>query len=147
MAEHLSFFWTFSVRHINDRHVPGWSLLNRWKPILGFVKPPLSAWWRLMSDVPPIGRREKEHHDWQQAVGEAEHFIRHLCPPNGIVCDPFTGSGTTLVAAKRLGRRFIGFEINPRTAKIARARLAQTEVDSAAVAVDKISDCAGEQVA
>jgi len=34
------------------------------------------------------------------------------CPPNGIVLDPFSGSGTTAVVAMQQGRRFIGFEIN-----------------------------------
>ena len=42
-----------------------------------------------------------------------------------IVWDPFLGSGTTAVACKQLGRRFIGIEINPDYCKIAEQRLAQ----------------------
>lgn len=45
------------------------------------------------------------------------------CPRDGLVLDPFAGSGTTGVVAKRLGRRFIGFEPNHRYAEIARARI------------------------
>jgi len=41
----------------------------------------------------------------------------------GIVLDPFTGSGTTLLVAKNLKRNFIGFELNPKYIKIAEMRL------------------------
>ena len=35
------------------------------------------------------------------------------CPEGGIVLDPFCGRGTKLVVAKKLGRNYLGFEINP----------------------------------
>jgi DNA modification methylase len=41
--------------------------------------------------------------------------------------DPFAGSGTTLVAAKKLGRHFLGFEISPEYCAIARKRIAAVE--------------------
>jgi len=44
--------------------------------------------------------------------------------PGDLVLDPFMGSGTTGVAAKRMGRRFAGCEINPEYFRIARDRLA-----------------------
>lgn len=46
------------------------------------------------------------------------------CPPDGTVLDPFAGSGTTGVTAKRLGRRFIGIEISPVYCKLAEERIA-----------------------
>lgn len=45
------------------------------------------------------------------------------CPQGGIVLDPFLGSGTTAVVAQRLGRRYIGIELNPEYVKIAKSRL------------------------
>jgi DNA modification methylase len=42
-----------------------------------------------------------------------------------LVLDPFTGSGTTAVAAKTLGRKYIGFEINTEYVEIANNRLAE----------------------
>lgn len=45
------------------------------------------------------------------------------CPKGGVVLDPFTGSGTVGVVAERLGRKFIGFELNEEYAAIARKRL------------------------
>jgi site-specific DNA-methyltransferase (adenine-specific) len=50
-------------------------------------------------------------------------LIQYACPPNGIILDPFCGSGTTCVAAKMLGRKYIGIEINAEYCEIARERL------------------------
>jgi site-specific DNA-methyltransferase (cytosine-N4-specific) len=49
--------------------------------------------------------------------------IRAGCPKNGIVLDPFMGSGTTALVARKLGRKFIGVELSPAYARMARARL------------------------
>lgn len=51
------------------------------------------------------------------------------CPEGGVVLDPFTGSGTTGVVAKRMGRNFIGCEINPSYAKMAEARIAAADFE------------------
>lgn len=51
----------------------------------------------------------------------------HGLPDGGslVVLDPFTGTGTTAAAAKRLGCRYVGFEVDPRYVEMARARLSQ----------------------
>jgi len=41
----------------------------------------------------------------------ARHCIRNWCPPGGVVCDPYSGSGTTMIAAKLEGRKFVGTEL------------------------------------
>lgn len=57
-------------------------------------------------------------------------FIQCFCPEGGIVLDPFVGSGTTTVAAKNLGRRYIGIDIAPEYCAIAEKRM-QIESSSA----------------
>lgn len=56
-----------------------------------------------------------------------ERPIKAGCPSGGIVLDPFAGSGTTPVVARRLGRRFLGFEANASYARMARRRLRHTD--------------------
>jgi DNA modification methylase len=49
--------------------------------------------------------------------------IKAGCPKGGIVLDPFVGSGTTAVVARKLNRNFIGIELNPDYARLARSRI------------------------
>ena len=49
--------------------------------------------------------------------------IKAGCPENGIVLDPFMGSGTTAVVARKLNRNYVGFELNPEYIKIYEKRL------------------------
>jgi site-specific DNA-methyltransferase (adenine-specific) len=54
----------------------------------------------------------------------AEFFIRSFCPPGGIVCDPFVGSGTTAKEALRLGRCFVGCDLRGSQVELSRRRVA-----------------------
>lgn len=56
-----------------------------------------------------------------------EPMIRAGCPGGGLVLDPFFGAGTTGVVAKRLGRNYIGIELNPEYVAIAQKRLHQLQ--------------------
>lgn len=61
--------------------------------------------------------------------GLAAFFVKAACPPGGIVIDPFAGGGTTIVVARRLGRRAGGFEIHERFVTEARRRIAADEAE------------------
>ena len=69
-------------------------------------------------------------HDWWYHPGTRPlNVMVDLCglaSPESIIIDPFCGSGTTCVAAKKLGRKFIGIELVEKYADIARKRIEQT---------------------
>jgi len=89
-------------------------------------------------NLPTIWLIGSEPHNFQKEVGASvDHFavfpealceipIKFGCPKNGIVLDCFSGSGTALIVAKKLGRNFIGIEISPAYCKIAEERLRGT---------------------
>lgn len=62
-------------------------------------------------------------HQTQKPLALMEVLVRLFSDPGELVLDPFAGSGSTGVAAIRLGRRFLGWELNPEYAGIARGRL------------------------
>lgn len=52
-----------------------------------------------------------------------EFFIRSFCPPGGTVCDPFSGSGTTMAAAIKAGRNGVAFDIRASQVKLTQRRI------------------------
>ena len=66
-------------------------------------------------------------HETQKPLWLMLKLVEAFTEPGELVYDPFCGSGTTGVACLRLGRRFIGHEMQPRYAKVAAERLAAEE--------------------
>jgi len=62
-------------------------------------------------------------HPTQKPVGVLTPLIESFCPRGGLVLDPFAGSASTCVAARSVGRNFIGVEIDPAMHLIAEKRL------------------------
>jgi DNA modification methylase len=84
--------------------------------------------WRhdvIMKDKPePDGF----NHPAQKPVGDVAHLVNHLAPADGVVLDPFMGSGTTGVACMKMGRRFVGIEIDKGYHAIAQRRIAEAQM-------------------
>lgn len=69
--------------------------------------------------------RDGRVHPTQKPEGLMCQIVQQFTDPGDTVLDPFMGSGTTIVAAKRLGRKAIGIEINEAYCEIAARRLSQ----------------------
>jgi len=65
----------------------------------------------------------KRFHPTQKPILLMQKILMDFTNPNDLILDPFCGSGTTCVAAKVLGRRYIGIDISPEYCKIAEDRL------------------------
>ena len=72
-----------------------------------------------------VGREKGNEHPAPMATDLAAHLVTLGSWPDETVIDPFAGSGTTCLAARRLGRSSIGIELDPEYAKLAARRLQQ----------------------
>lgn len=70
-----------------------------------------------------VPQPRKNHHPTVKPIALMRYLCKLITPPNGLVLDPFIGSGTTAIACKQEGFNFIGFEISEEYFKIAEARL------------------------
>lgn len=71
-----------------------------------------TRWWRFdtLSSEPPDKTQHPE--GWTQSQAEAEHYIKLFTLPDDTVLDPMVGTGTTMIAALKLGRNAIGIDID-----------------------------------
>ena len=89
----------------------------------------MGPWSRDCAHSPQNVIREAPVGDGKVHIAEKPEAVMawlvQFAPVGGVVLDPFAGSGTTLVVAKRLGRRAIGIEIQERNCEQAAIRLSQ----------------------
>lgn len=87
-----------------------------------------SNFWDDIS-VPYWSMPENTDHPTQKPEKLIAKLILASCPNGGVVFDPFLGSGTTSVVAKKLGRHYCGIEINEEYALLAEKRLRMADND------------------
>lgn len=77
--------------------------------------------WRFCA--PSKGEKQQGKHPTQKPLGLLEQLLRASCKPGGTALDPFNGSGTTGVAAAKLGLSYVGIELDPEYLALSKRRL------------------------
>lgn len=129
--------FTPGVTHMWKYPAPDWSFcwarpasvqrnglggFNHWELFLIYGRP------KLLIDLvvlPHSGNTEQLDHPCPKPLPLLRSLVERLSDPGDIILDPFMGSGTTLRAAKDLGRKAIGIEIEERYCEVAAKRLSQ----------------------
>ena len=125
LAQYLFDRWTliYLMRHGGSPVVPTVQrrVNSSYKPIVWLTRPEYDG--PVHGDVIEGGPKAKLDHDWEQDVEGAARIVELFSDPGGLVVDPFLCTGTTGVAALRLGRRFVGCDVDDDVLVGARVRL------------------------
>lgn len=123
LSRHLKYHWTLALTYGGSAsYIRNVGVNQTWKPIVVFKV----AKQRLLDDGTDVLRgpgQEKDLHPWQQAEDEAESLVARFSKVGDLVVDPFVGSGTSVVAAARLGRRYVGCDVDPEAVTTTNNRL------------------------
>lgn len=130
LARYLTFRWVGCVSwNEGGNRVHARQVTSRWKPVLIYSKgdwQPRPYWTDfLFSD----GKPEKAFHDWQQNLGDVEHWLRCFSVKGDLVLDPCGGGFTTAEACLRNDRRCVSCDLDRDAVSIGRLRLSRVAAE------------------
>ena len=124
LGQYLDYEWCFCLYYPESQmRIRKAQVYDCWRPVAIMRKPGPRhepAYGRDLIQAP----REKGSHPWQQALGPAQELVKRYSARGGWVLDPFVGGGTFPLAAKLEGRKFLAFDKDEDTVKIAASRVA-----------------------
>ena len=125
LSQHLEYRWTGCYlaqgqrTRLNLRQVA-----TGWKPVLLYRWPGSETLRWVNDDVFVATGDDKTHHPWGQNYAGIAAMVERLTAPGDLVVDPFLGGGTTALACHRLGRRFVGCDLDQAAIQATWERLA-----------------------
>ncbi len=120
----LTYFWQFTHLSLNGEAPFVWarSVIAHAKAIIAYSKGDGKARIGGVHGA-YTGRKDKAFHEWGQDVDSARYYIDNFSAPGDTVLDPFIGGGTTAVACELIGRRWLGFDVDPAAIETTRNRI------------------------
>lgn len=111
LCKHLKWRWILAYLTPGGQASQIWpSKINQfWKPVLLFGE---SAHWLGDVATSKINDNDKRFHNWGQSESGMIDLVERLTKPGQLVCDPFGGAFTTGLVSLKLGRRFVGCDID-----------------------------------
>jgi DNA modification methylase len=102
---------------------------NTWEPILVYGKPARRVYQdsSYLPTVSNLNDKSANFHGCPKPLNLLIELLERFTFQGNVVIDMCVGSGTTAIASKMLGRRYLAFEIDPDTAELARQRVRQTQ--------------------
>lgn len=124
-AEGLRYQWMLSYLTPGGQSAHLWrrKVNTFWKPALWYVKGAYGGSW--IGDVvqSPVNGNDKRFHAWGQNEVAMAQLLERVSVPGDWILDPMCGACTTGVAALKLGRKFIGMDLDEQSIQIGRERL------------------------
>lgn len=115
--------WTIAWIKPNQCSASALGGFNAWEPILIWGRPTIRVGQDILIHSIETNQSDTGDHPCPKDIRGWTKLVKMITSPASIILDPFMGSGTTGVACAKLGRKFIGIELEPKYFDIACRRI------------------------